>query len=149
MVIDAGKGIEAQTRKLFEICRRRGVPIFTFMNKLDRPTKDPFALLDELETVLGIHACAMNWPLGTGPDFAGVYDRAGKQAHFFERTVGGMYRAPVSVHDLSAPAVREKLPPEAHAKVTEELATLDVAGAEFDREAVLAGKLTPVLFGSA
>src|SRR5215203_4009746 len=77
MVIDAAKGIEPQTRKLFEICRRRGVPIFTFMNKLDRPTRDPLALLDELESVLGIHAYAMNWPLGTGPDFAGVFDRAG------------------------------------------------------------------------
>ena len=85
MVIDAGKGIESQTRKLFEICRRRGVPIFTFMNKLDRPTRDPLELLDELESVLGIHAYAMNWPLGTGPEFKGVYDRIGKQAHFFER----------------------------------------------------------------
>src|SRR4028118_1659645 len=79
MVIDAGKGIEAQTRKLFEICRRRGVPIFTFMNKLDRPTRDPLGLLDELESVLGIHAYAMNWPLGTGPDFKGVFDRVERQ----------------------------------------------------------------------
>jgi peptide chain release factor 3 len=149
MVIDAGKGIETQTRKLFEICRRRGVPIFTFMNKCDRPTKDPFALLDELETVLGIHAVAMNWPLGTGPEFAGVFDRTGKQAHFFERTVGGMYRAPVKMHDMSAPAVVEKLSPETHTRVSDELAMLEGAGAPFDREAVLAGKLTPVLFGSA
>src|SRR3954467_8814362 len=73
MVIDAGKGIESQTRKLFEIFLRRGVPIFTFMNKLDRPTRDPLALMDELESVLGIHAFAVNWPLGTGPDFRGVY----------------------------------------------------------------------------
>src|SRR5579864_3706931 len=107
MVIDAGKGIESQTRKLFEICRRRGIPIFTFMNKLDRPTRDPLSLMDELEAVLGIHAYAMNWPLGTGPDFKGVFDRFGKQAHFFERTTGGAYRAPVSLHDLSAPMVRE------------------------------------------
>src|SRR5215208_7549327 len=79
MVIDAAKGIESQTRKLFEICRRRGVPIFTFMNKLDRPTRDPLGLLDELEKVLGIGAFAMNWPLGNGPDFRGVYDRLGRQ----------------------------------------------------------------------
>ena len=72
MVIDAGKGIEAQTRKLFEVCRRRGVPIFTFMNKCDRPTRDPLALLDELERVLGIGAFAVNWPLGTGPTFRGI-----------------------------------------------------------------------------
>jgi peptide chain release factor 3 len=149
MVIDAGKGIEAQTRKLFEICRRRGVPIFTFMNKCDRPTKDPFALLDELETVLGIHAVAMNWPLGTGPEFAGVFDREGKQAHFFERTVGGMYRAPVKMLDMQAPEVVKKMSPETHARVSEELEMLEGAGAGFDREAVLAGKLTPVLFGSA
>src|SRR5687767_1522362 len=89
MVIDAGKGIESQTRKLFEICRRRGVPIFTFMNKLDRPTKEPLALLDELESVLGIHAFPVNWPLGTGPDFKGVFDRRAKQVHLFERTHGG------------------------------------------------------------
>src|SRR3954453_2121196 len=101
MVIDAGKGIEPQTRKLFETCRRRGVPIFTFMNKLDRPTRDPMELMDELESVLGIHAYAMNWPLGTGPEFKGVYDRIGKQAHFFERTSMNAHRAPVTIHDLS------------------------------------------------
>ena len=78
MVIDAGKGIEAQTRKLFEVCRRRGVPIFTFMNKCDRPTRDPLALLDELESVLGIGAFAVNWPLGNGPTFRGLYDRQTK-----------------------------------------------------------------------
>ena len=149
MVIDAGKGIESQTRKLFEICRRRGVPIFTFMNKLDRPSRDPLALLDELESVLGIHAFAMNWPLGDGPQFKGVFDRAARQAHFFERTAGGAYRAPVSVHDLSDPEARKRLSDELFQKVEEDLGTLDVAGAAFDREAVLAGHLTPVFFGSA
>ena len=87
MVIDAGKGIEAQTRKLFEVCRRRGVPIFTFMNKCDRPTRDPLALLDELERVLGIGAFAVNWPLGNGPTFRGLYDRQTKDVHLFERLV--------------------------------------------------------------
>ena len=149
MVIDAAKGIEAQTRKLFEICRRRGVPIFTFMNKLDRPSLEPFALLDQLEEVLGIHAFAMNWPLGTGMDFRGVFDRLASQVHLFERTVGGAYRAPVSIHDLSHPAVREKLSDETHAKVVEELDLLGGAGAEFDLAAIQAGKLTPVFFGSA
>ena len=85
MVIDAGKGIESQTRKLFEACRMRGIPIFTFMNKLDRPARDPLALLDELERVLGIHGYPVNWPLGDGPEFRGVYDRQSKQVHFFER----------------------------------------------------------------
>jgi peptide chain release factor 3 len=149
MVIDAGKGIETQTRKLFEICRRRGVPIFTFMNKLDRPTRDPLELLDELESVLGIHAYAMNWPLGTGPEFKGVYDRIGKQAHFFERVSGGAYRAPVTVHDLAAPEVREKMRGDIYDQVIEEIGMLSGAGADFDRDAVLTGTLTPVFFGSA
>jgi peptide chain release factor 3 len=149
MVIDAGKGIESQTRKLFEICRRRGIPIFTFMNKLDRPTRDPLELLDELEAVLGIHAYAMNWPLGTGPDFKGVFDRMGKQAHFFERTTGGAYRAPVTLRDLSDPAVRQALTGETYDKVVDEIGTLDGAGATFDTSAVLSGTLTPVFFGSA
>jgi peptide chain release factor 3 len=149
MVIDAAKGIESQTRKLFEICRRRGVPIFTFMNKLDRPSRDPLALMDELESVLGIHAFAVNWPLGTGPDFAGVYDRIGKRAHFFERTTGGAYRAPVHIHDLSDPTVKERMATDAYARAVDELEMLEVAGATFDQEAILAGKLTPVFFGSA
>jgi peptide chain release factor 3 len=149
MVIDAGKGIESQTRKLFEICRRRGVPIFTFMNKLDRPTLDPLALMDDLESVLGIHAYAMNWPLGVGSEFRGVYDRLGKSVHFFERTSGGAYRAPVSIHNLADPIVRTKLADDAYTKVVDELAMLEGAGADFDHEAVLNGKLTPVFFGSA
>lgn len=149
MVIDAGKGIETQTRKLFEICRRRGVPIFTFMNKLDRPSREPLELMDELEAVLGIKAYAINWPLGTGSDFRGVFDRLAKQVHLFERTVGGAYRAPVSIHDLSADAVRKKLSDDSYAKAVEDLGMLDVAGASFDRDEVLAGQLTPVFFGSA
>src|SRR5437762_10380657 len=97
MVIDAGKGIETQTRKLFEVCRRQGVPIFTFMNKLDRPARDPIALVDELESVLGIGAFAVNWPLGTGPGFQGVYDRQTREVHLFERISEGAYRAPVTI----------------------------------------------------
>src|SRR5579883_1772702 len=91
MVIDAGKGIETQTRKLFEVCRQRGIPIFTFMNKMDRPARDPLALLDELEHVLGIAAYPVNWPLGDGADFRGVFDRHDKLVHFFERVPGGEY----------------------------------------------------------
>jgi peptide chain release factor 3 len=149
MVIDAGKGIETQTRKLFEICRRRGIPIFTFMNKLDRPARDPLQLVDELESVLGIAACPINWPLGDGVDFRGVFDRQAKLVHFFERVPGGEYRAPVSVHGLSDPVVREQMAPDTYARTVEELAMLDGAGAGFDHSAVLAGELTPVFFGSA
>src|SRR5580693_4145694 len=89
MVIDAGKGIEAQTLKLFEVCRLRGIPILTFMNKCDRPMRDPLTLIDELERVLGIGAFPVNWPIGDGPEFQGIYDRRTKMMHTFERVVGG------------------------------------------------------------
>ena len=149
MVIDAGKGIEAQTRKLFEICRRRGIPIFTFFNKLDRPARDPLALLDELEEVLGLHATAVNWPLGSGHEFRGVFDRTRRLVHLFERNAGGAYRAAEKVMDLTDPLVADRLSPAVHAQVTEELGMLDAAGAAFDLEAIRAGQLTPVFFGSA
>ncbi|MCC6231181.1 MAG: peptide chain release factor 3 [Verrucomicrobiales bacterium] len=149
MVIDAGKGIEAQTRKLFEVCRQRGVPIFTFMNKLDRPAREPLSLLDELERVLGIQAFPVNWPLGDGSFFRGVYDRRARLVHFFERVPGGEYRAPVSVHGLSDPGVRDRMEPDVYVRTVDELEMLDGAGAEFDHAAVLAGQLTPVFFGSA
>ena len=149
MVIDAGKGIESQTRKLFEVCRQRGIPIFTFMNKLDRPAREPLALLDELERVLGLHAYPVNWPLGAGADFRGVYDRRSQQVHFFERVPGGAFRAPVSVHGLEDPRVREAMAADAYRRVVDELAMLEGAGATFDHARVLAGELTPVFFGSA
>jgi peptide chain release factor 3 len=149
MVIDAGKGIEAQTRKLFEVCRQRQVPIFTFMNKCDRPTLEPLALLDELERVLKIGAFPVNWPIGNGADFKGVYDRRRREVHLFERVVGGAYRAPVSIGGLSDPVIRERLDDPTYEKVTEELSMLEHAGEMFDDEAVLAGRTTPVFFGSA
>ncbi|MBI1803356.1 MAG: peptide chain release factor 3 [Ignavibacteriae bacterium] len=149
MVIDAAKGIEKQTRKLFEVCRRRGIPIFTFMNKLDRPTKDPLELLDELEHVLGIQAHVMNFPLGTGFEFRGVFDRQEKRVHFFELTSGGAYKAPVTISDLSDPVVKDRLDDKTYAKLVEELEILDHAGSLFDVKAVREGKLTPVFFGSA
>jgi peptide chain release factor 3 len=149
MVIDAAKGIETQTRKLFEVCRRRDIPIFTFINKLDRPGREPLALLDELEKVLGIGAFPVNWPLGMGSDFKGVYDRLTKQVHLFERTVGGASRAPVSISDLNDPVITERMDPVAQARLVEDLAMLDLAGETFDDEAVLAAKITPVFFGSA
>jgi len=149
MVIDAGKGIESQTRKLFEVCRQRGVPIFTFMNKMDRPARDPLELLDELEHVLGLGAYPVNWPLGSGVEFKGVWDRRTAMAQLYERTPGGAYRAPVQTAGLSDPIVRDRLAPDIYATVCDEIAMLDGAGADFDPEAVLAGRTTPVYFGSA
>jgi peptide chain release factor 3 len=149
MVIDAGKGVQAQTRKLFEVCRRRGVPIFTFMNKCDRPTLNPIALLDELEGVLGLQATPLIWPLGNGPSFRGVFDRRSRQVHLFERVPGGSYQAPVNVTSLQDPAVRSRLDDYTYAEVTEQLEMMDGAGHPFDLAAVRAGKQTPVYFGSA
>jgi peptide chain release factor 3 len=149
MVIDAGKGVQAQTRKLFEVCRRRGVPIFTFMNKCDRPTLNAFALLDELESVLGLQCSPVIWPLGNGPSFKGVYDRRSKEVHLFERVPGGKYQAPVNVTSLDDDAVRGKLDDFTYNEVKEQLEMLDGAGHAFDLKAVQAGQQTPVYFGSA
>ena len=149
MVIDAAKGVETQTRKLFEVCRRRGVPIFTFMNKCDRPTRNPIALLDELENVLGLQSSPVIWPLGNGPSFKGVFDRRTREVHLFERVPGGKFQAPVSVASLDDPAVRAKLDDDTYREVREQLEMLDGAGHPFDLAAVQAGQQTPVYFGSA
>ncbi|MBL9214555.1 MAG: peptide chain release factor 3 [Opitutaceae bacterium] len=149
MVIDAAKGVETQTRKLFEVCRRRGVPIFTFMNKCDRPTRNPIGLLDELEGVLGLQSSPLIWPLGNGPTFKGVFDRRSRQVHLFERVPGGKFQAPVNVSSLEDPVVREKLDDETYAQVKEQLEMLDGAGHPFDLAAVQGGRQTPVYFGSA
>ncbi len=148
MVIDAGKGVEVQTRKLFEVCARRGVPIFTFMNKLDRPARDPIWLLDELEAVLGIRSVAMNWPLGNGAEFRGVFDREGRRVHLFDRVVGGKYRAPVNVTGLDDPLVRQNLDEQTYRTVREQIEMIEMAGSEFDHSLVLEGRLSPVFFGS-
>ena len=148
MVIDSAKGIEPQTRKLFEVCRQRGVPIFTFMNKCDRPMRNPLMLLDELEKVLGIGAFPVNWPIGSGADFQGVYDRRTRQMHLFERVVGGKFRAPVSIGGLGDPVIRERLDDTTYHKTVEELEMLELAGESFDEAEVLAGRTTPVFFGS-
>lgn len=149
MVIDAGKGIEDQTRKLFEVCRRRGVPIFTLINKMDRPTRDLLSLVDELESVLGIGAYPMNWPLGSGITFKGVWDRQTKLAHLYERTPKGAFRAPVATSGLDDPFVREHLDHATYRTVCEEVEMLESMGAAFDPATVLAGQVTPVYFGSA
>ncbi len=149
MVIDAGKGIESQTLKLFDVCRDRGVPIFTFINKMDRPTREPLELLDELERVLGISAYPVNWPLGTGSEFKGVWDRTTQLAHAFERTAGGAYRAPVATAGLDDPFIRQCLNETAYRQVREEIELLETAGADFDPAGLATGKTSLVYFGSA
>ena len=149
MLIDAAKGVEPQTKKLFAICRARKIPLFTFMNKMDRPSRDPLELLDELETVLGIHAYPINWPLGSGPSFRGVYDRQSHEMHLFERTSHGAKRAAVSVTDVHDPALAALTDEQTLRQFRDELELLEGAGADFDPGAMLRGEVTPVFFGSA
>ncbi len=150
MVLDAGKGVEAQTRKLFEVCRLRGIPILTFVNKLDLPGRDPLDLLAEIEDVLGIHATAMNWPIGSGRSFRGVVDRRANELQLFEKTAaGGALRADLARIPIESPRVDEELGADEAARVREELELLDVAGNDFDHEMFLAGEVTPTFFGSA
>ena len=149
MVIDAAKGIEAQTKKLFEVCRKRAIPIFTFINKLDRPTLEPLALIDEIENVLGLGAFPMNYPLGTGLDFKGIYDRISKEIHLFEKTTGGQFIARYPFMTYQILIVKDKLSENNYNKLIEEIEMLDTAGEQFDSAAVLEGGVTPVFFGSA
>ncbi len=151
MVIDGGKGIESQTLKLFEICRHRGIPIFTFINKLDRPSKAPLELIDEIEKTLAIHPYPVNWPLGSGSDFKGVYDRLERKVHLFERVAGtgGAFKAPVQIRDFSDPLVAKTIEESVYRHAQEDLEILDMAHEGFDPEAVLKGDTTPVFFGSA
>ena len=150
MVIDASKGVEAQTRKLFKVCGMRGIPIFTFINKLDRDANDTFDLLDEIEKELGIETCPMNWPLGSGKSFRGVYERESNEVILYSDTEKGTkegHAERIKLEDENA--LSTNIGPEAYEKLKEELELLDGAGAEFDLEAVQKGKLTPVFFGSA
>ncbi|NCB29274.1 MAG: peptide chain release factor 3 [Clostridia bacterium] len=148
MVIDASKGVEAQTRKLFKVCAMRGVPIFTFINKMDREARDPYELLDEIETELGIGTYAVNWPIGSGKRFRGVYDRMDDQVIAFE---GADFRHEVKASRLSLddPILEGMLPAEQYQQLIDDVELLSGAGDEFDLAAVHAGKLSPVFFGSA
>ena len=149
MLIDAAKGVEAQTIKLFKVCRLRNIPIFTFVNKMDRAAKDPFSLMEELEQVLGIRACPINWPIGTDGDFKGVYHRDTKTVELYESGDHGKTR--VEKQDLSVddPELPGLLGDRLYQRLLDEIELLDMAGDAFDLEQVRAGELTPMFFGSA
>ena len=148
MVIDGAKGVEPQTRKLFKVCAMRHIPIFTFVNKMDREAKDPFDLLDELERELGIETYAMNWPIGSGKDFQGVYDREKSQLLFFSG-VSGKNKAAKQEIDLYDPQVAQLLDSkEKHQQLIDDVELLS-AGRELDIDEVKRGQLSPVFFGSA
>jgi peptide chain release factor 3 len=148
MVLDAARGVEAQTRKLFEVCRQRGIPIFTFVNKMDRPAQDPLALLDEIEEVLGMEPVPMNWPIGDGESFLGVYERAGDRVHLYDRTVHNQTISPEHITTLDDRRIRERLGASRHDDLLVNIGLLDELRG-FDREAALAARQTPVYFGSA
>jgi peptide chain release factor 3 len=148
MLIDSAKGVEAQTKKLFQVCRMRGIPIFTFINKMDREGRNPFDLLEEIEQVLGIRSHPMNWPIGSGQQFCGVYDRHKTRVELFQ----GDEQHRISVRKVSGyddPVVKEIAGEFLYDQLCQDLELLDVAGDPFDLEKVRSGELTPVFFGSA
>ena len=147
MVIDGSRGVEAQTRKLFKVCAMRHIPIFTFINKMDRESRDPFELLEELEQELGIETCAVNWPIGSGKEFAGVYDREKSQLLLFSG-VSGKNKADSVEVAIDDPKVAELIGVRRQEQLMEEVELLG-AGRELDLDAVRTGQLSPVFFGSA
>ena len=149
MVIDGSKGVEAQTRKLFKVCVMRHIPIFTFINKMDRDANDTFDLLDEIEKELGIATCPINWPIGSGKKFRGVFDRNTKKILTFSDTQKGTKEGVIEEIDINDPRADEIMDPEQKEQLMEEIELLDGASAEFSQEEVSKGQLTPVFFGSA
>jgi peptide chain release factor 3 len=149
MLIDAAKGVEAQTEKLFQVCRLREMPIFTFVNKLDREGREPLELMEEIEKLLGIHCVPVNWPLGLGSRFRGVYDRVKKKVHLFERGEDRGDKAVAEAIDWDDFQLEGLLGPDLLKQVKEELELLDMAGEQFDAAKFMAGDITPVFFGSA
>ena len=149
MLIDGAKGVEEQTKKLFHVCRMFGIPIFTFVNKLDRYCKNPLALMEEIEATLGIRAYPMNWPIGVDGDFRGVYDRRTKRIELFAGGSHGQEETVSDEGDASDPRFREILGDYLYNHLMEEIELLEIAGDELDMEKVRAGELTPMFYGSA
>ena len=148
MLIDVAKGVEAQTIKLFQVCAKRGIPIFTFINKLDREGRSPFDLMEEIEQVLGIRSVPMNWPIGSGRELCGVFDRMNNQVELFQGDDHDHIEVK-KVADYNDPIIREMAGEYLHDQLCQDLELLDVAGDPFDLEKVKNGQLTPVFFGSA
>ncbi len=148
MVLDAAKGVEAQTRKLFDVCRQRGIPVFTFINKMDRPALDPLDLLDEVETVLGMQPVPMNWPIGDGQKFMGVYDRLSGDVHLFDRTVRNQTISPEYVTTIDDPRIQATLGDVEYEDLMLNIGLMDEL-AEFKHDKLMSGEQTAVYFGSA
>lgn len=150
MLIDVAKGVEEQTKKLFKVCKQRGIPIFTFVNKLDRFGKNPFELMEEIEKVLDISGYPMNWPIGIEGNYKGVYNRQLSQIEMFEsRGSHGQWVLPSVIGSVDDPNFAEIIGADAHKALCDDIELLDMAGDQFDLERVLKGELTPIFFGSA
>ena len=149
MVIDGSKGVEAQTRKLFKVCVMRHIPIFTFINKMDREAMDTFELLDDIEKELGIATCPINWPIGSGKEFRGVFDRNSRELEIFSDTKKGTSIGEVEKVSIDSEEAKSIVSEAQFAQLEEEIELLDGASAEFDQEMVSKGELSPVFFGSA
>ena len=149
MLIDCAKGVEEQTIKLFKVCRLRSIPIFTFVNKMDRAGKDPFELMEELENVLGIRSCPVNWPIGTHGDFKGVYHRDTRCVELYKGGDHGQTQVEVQTISIDDPALCDTIGKSYYDKLMEDVEMLDVAGDPFELDKILSGQLTPLFFGSA
>jgi peptide chain release factor 3 len=155
MLLDSAKGVEAQTRKLFRVCRQRAIPIFTFVNKLDRPGRDAFDLIGEVESVLGIGVYPVTWPIFRSGVFRGVYHRLRQRVYLFDAdranssSTTGSERPPVEVTGIDDPALREELDDRGYDQLRHDAELLEMAGDGFDRERFEAGQLSPMFFGSA
>jgi peptide chain release factor 3 len=149
MLVDAAKGLETQTRKLFEVCRMRDIPVFTFINKLDRPSRDSLELIDEIESELGLTAYAVTWAIGEGESFKGIYNRLTGNVHLYERNPRGRLQAEETIISLQDSRIESIIGEKASRQLKDDLEILDGAGAALDREAILRGEMTPVFFGSA
>lgn len=149
MLIDGAKGVEEQTKKLFHVCKMRGIPIFTFINKLDRHCKSPFELMEEIEEALGIRSCPVNWPIGSDGKYMGVYNRKLSQIELFDEGFHGQKIIPSRTGDATDEQFMDILGAPLYHKLNEEIELLDIAGDEFDMEKVTAGELTPMFLGSA
>lgn len=149
MVIDASKGVEKQTIKLFKVCVLRHIPIFTFINKMDREANDPFELLDDIENVLGIRTCPMNWPIGSGKEFKGVYDRDEREVSLFTAAMNGQREVETRHIGIEDEELVNVLDEHFYGKLKDDIELLDGASSEFNLKEVRAGNLTPVFFGSA
>ncbi len=149
MVIDASKGVERQTKKLFKVCVMRNIPIFTFINKMDREARDPFDLLEEIEQVLGIETYPVNWPMGSGRDFKGVYDRGRGELLAFTAEGNGAHEVQATAIKPEDPALDSMVGEDMASRLRDDIELLDGAGSELVMENVQNGKLSPVFFGSA